>query len=90
MYVLEKLLEVLDAKEFDFDGYDEVSLTSDVKVVTPTGDYTLSPEKCGFSLINGDEIWGGNSLQEAAQLFMRILVGQGTPAQNSEIGRAHV
>lgn len=65
-----------------FDGYDEVSLTADVKVVALAGEYTLSPHHFGYTPIHGNDISGGATTQEASQLFLRILNGEGTPAQN--------
>jgi anthranilate phosphoribosyltransferase len=68
-----------------FDGYDEVSLTSDVKVIKPAGEYTLSPTDFGYTTIDGNAISGGQTTQEAAALFLRILKGEGTPAQNNVV-----
>ncbi len=67
------------------DGYDEVSLTSDLKLIEPSGEKTIAPEEFGYKPIDGNEIWGGESVQEAAGIFMNILNGQGTPAQQAVV-----
>lgn len=67
------------------DGYDEVSLTSDTKVITPFGEQTLTPSQFGYAPIDGAAIWGGDSVEEAAALFMRILQGNGSPEQNAVV-----
>ena len=79
-YVLQSL-----GKEFtlinSLDGYDEISLTSDVKVITEDGEKIYTPEQLGGMQIDANEIWGGETVADAAAIFMRILKGEGTPAQ---------
>lgn len=67
------------------DGYDEISLTSDVKVITEDGEKIYSPEQLGGMQIDGNEIWGGETVADAAAIFMRILKGEGTAAQNAVV-----
>ena len=67
------------------DGYDEISLTNDTKVITAAGEKILSPEQLGKRLVNPDDIRGGNSVEEAAKIFLTILKGKGTWAQNAVV-----
>ena len=67
------------------DGYDEISLTSDVKVITGEGEKIYTPEQLGGMQIDGNEIWGGETVEDAAAIFMRILKGEGTAAQNAVV-----
>jgi anthranilate phosphoribosyltransferase len=67
------------------DGYDEVSLTSDVKLITAEGESMLSPVQLCGHYITQTEIYGGDSVHTSAELFMRILKGEGTLAQQNVV-----
>jgi len=67
------------------DGYDEISLTGDFKIISNYGERVMSPEEMGMSVISPEDIFGGNSVQEAAKIFTDILAGKGTVAQNSVV-----
>lgn len=64
------------------DGYDEISLTSDFKVVTPYNEKIYSPESLGFGRIAQSEIYGGDSVASAADIFLKVLKGTATSAQS--------
>ena len=65
------------------DGYDEISLTGETKLITNSGESIFSPEELGGLVVNPDEISGGNSVEDAAKIFKDIITGNGTPAQNA-------
>jgi anthranilate phosphoribosyltransferase len=65
------------------DGYDEISLTSDTKVITNKGEKILSAEQIGKRVVSPTDIHGGTSVEEAAKIFLKILKGEGTWAQNA-------
>ncbi|HEY8956067.1 anthranilate phosphoribosyltransferase [Chitinophaga sp.] len=67
------------------DGYDEISLTADTKVITNKGEQDWTPEQLGKRKVHQEDIYGGNSTEEAAKIFMKILKGEGTWAQNSVV-----
>lgn len=67
------------------DGYDEISLTNDTKVITNKGEYIMTPEQLGKRLVQPNDILGGNSIEEAAKIFAKILGGEGTWAQNAVV-----
>jgi anthranilate phosphoribosyltransferase len=67
------------------DGYDEISLTNDTKVITNEGDKIMSAEVLGKRTVSAADLYGGNSVEEAAKIFMTILKGEGTWAQNAVV-----
>lgn len=67
------------------DGYDEISLTSDTKVITNNGERIMTPEQLGKRMVNASDIYGGNTPEEAAKIFKTIIEGKGTWAQNAVV-----
>ncbi len=67
------------------DGYDEISLTGDTKVITNEGERIYSAEDLGKMLVNPEDIYGGDTVQAAAQIFINILEGKGSLAQNAVV-----
>lgn len=67
------------------DGYDEISLTNDTKVITQDGERIMTPEQLGKRMVSPEDISGGNSVEDAAKIFLRILQGEGTWAQNAVV-----
>src|ERR1700749_1236620 len=67
------------------DGYDEISLTNDTKVITREGERVMTPEELGRRMVNAADIYGGNTVEEAARLFTRILKVEGSWAQNAVV-----
>jgi len=67
------------------DGYDEISLTNDTKVITNEGERIMTPEQLGKRMVSPQDISGGNSVEEAAKIFSTILKGEGTWAQNAVV-----
>lgn len=67
------------------DGYDEISLTNDTKVITNEGERIMTPEQLGKRTVEPHAIHGGSSVEEAAKIFLKILKGEGTWAQNAVV-----
>lgn len=67
------------------DGYDEISLTSPFKVVTNHGEHLYQPEHLGFQRIAQDKLYGGNTPEEASQLFRNVLNATATDAQMNTV-----
>jgi anthranilate phosphoribosyltransferase len=67
------------------DGYDEISLTGEIKVISNAGEKIMTPEQLGKRMVNAESIYGGNTVEEAAKLFTRILKGEGSWAQNAVV-----
>ncbi|MBC7902465.1 MAG: anthranilate phosphoribosyltransferase [Gemmatimonadaceae bacterium] len=67
------------------DGYDEISLTNDTKVITNKGERIMTPESLGKRNVLAKDITGGSSVEESAAIFKRILEGNGTWSQNAVV-----
>ena len=67
------------------DGYDEISLTNDTKVITNEGEKIKTPIELGKRFVEPDSIHGGNSVEEAADIFMKIIKGDGSWSQNAVV-----
>ena len=67
------------------DGYDEVSLTADTHFANNKKEGNISPEEFGFDKITPEKLFGGNSVEEAAKIFLNILEGKGTNEQTNVV-----
>ena len=67
------------------DGYDEVSLTCDFKTFSAEGEKIYSIGELGFDLLNPSEIVGGHTVSDSAEIFMKVLNTEATPAQNNVV-----
>ncbi|WP_345992793.1 anthranilate phosphoribosyltransferase [Chryseobacterium sp. Chry.R1] len=67
------------------DGYDEISLTHDSKIITKKGENIYSSEDLGFDPVSPESIQAGKTIQEAARIFRNILEGKGTDSQNAVV-----
>ncbi|HEY0742326.1 MAG TPA: anthranilate phosphoribosyltransferase, partial [Chryseosolibacter sp.] len=77
------------AKDFlilhSLDGYDEVSLTGPVKFFYNAGERVIEPKDLSMKTLTRADIRGGNTVEESAAIFMRVLEGKGTEQQNSAV-----
>ena len=67
------------------DGYDEISLTGSTKVITNTSELMLDPSDLNLNKLEQSEIFGGDTVAEAATIFKAIINGEGTTAQNNVV-----
>ena len=67
------------------DGYDEISLTNDTKVITNRGERIMTAEQLGKRMVEPQDLHGGNSVEEASRLFVKILKGEGSWAQHAVV-----
>lgn len=67
------------------DGYDEVSLTSAFKFFFNGGERLANPVDLGLPKVKYEEIKGGSTVEESARIFMEVLEGKGTAAQQSAV-----
>ena len=65
------------------DGYDEISLTSDFKVVTNDYERIFSPEEIGMKVAKPEELRAGASEQEAMEIFDNVLNNKALEAQKN-------
>ena len=67
------------------DGYDEISLTDTTKIMTNAGEFVFTPEELGFQRLKQEDLWGGNTIDEAATIFMNVLENKATEAQKNAV-----
>lgn len=67
------------------DGYDEVSLTGDFKMISNSGERLISPESIGLPRLDAKSIEGGKTIEASAKIFQDILKGEGTEAQRAVV-----
>ena len=77
----EKNYSVLHA----MDGYDEISLTGPAKVISNDSEIIMNAENFGVKQIKQSEIFGGETVKASAEIFINVLNGKGTEAQNNVI-----
>ena len=65
------------------DGYDEISLTDSFKVITCNHEHIYTPEEIGFTRNVETDLFGGDSVEQAAAIFDRVLNGVSTVAQTN-------
>ncbi|MED9801567.1 MAG: anthranilate phosphoribosyltransferase [Prevotella sp.] len=65
------------------DVYDEISLTGDFKVTTNQYERVFKPQDLGFSLATPDELCGGATEDEAAEIFDNVLANRALPGQKN-------
>lgn len=63
------------------DGYDEISLTAPFKVFSAQFEKTIQPGDLGFDTIAPEAIHGGETVEEAAQIFLDVLRGEASQAR---------
>lgn len=82
------VLQLLN-KEFtlihSLDGYDEISLTADTKIITNKGEFIMTPYQLGKKKVFAKELHGGATVQDAAAIFKNIIEGKGTWSQNAVV-----
>lgn len=67
------------------DGYDEISLTGSFKMISNKKEQVISPEQLGLPTFAARDLFGGDTVSEAAKIFTDVLQGRGTLAQNSAV-----
>jgi len=64
-----------------FDGYDEISLTGNYKMISRDKESIIEPK---IKLVQAD-LFGGKTMDDAAKLFLKILEGNGSSPQNEVV-----
>jgi anthranilate phosphoribosyltransferase len=67
------------------DGFDEISLTNDTKVISKNKEEMITASSFGLNNVLESDIKGGSSIEESAKIFYSILSGNGTQAQNNVV-----
>jgi len=67
------------------DGYDEISLTNDFKLLSRNKSAINSPNYFGFNKINPKEIEGGIEIKDSVDIFIKILENKATKSQTNVV-----
>jgi anthranilate phosphoribosyltransferase len=67
------------------DGYDEISLTSGIKVFSPEGETLLDPGSFGLPYNTPSSLHGGDTISEAAGIMLAVLENRATAAQRNTV-----
>jgi anthranilate phosphoribosyltransferase len=67
------------------DGYDELSLTGDMKIVRNSGGEVVKPADLGFPTIKPEELFGGDTVEKASRIFDNVLNNTCTDAQKNVV-----
>ncbi len=67
------------------DGYDEISLTGEARVITNLGERQCTPEELGKRAVHAGDIYGGQTVEEAARTFLKVLKREATWAQHAVV-----
>ncbi|MDE6791932.1 MAG: anthranilate phosphoribosyltransferase [Muribaculaceae bacterium] len=63
------------------DGYDEISLTSPFKVVNTEKEMVLDAKALGLGAVRQEDLFGGDTVEEAAKVFDEVLTGKASQAK---------
>ncbi len=69
----------------NLDGYDEISLTDDFKVMTNRYESIYKPTDLGFEVISQEELYGGATTKQASQVFDNVLLNCSSKAQKDAV-----
>jgi anthranilate phosphoribosyltransferase len=67
------------------DGFDEITLTGDCKLINNHGESLINAASFKVPRVSYPELHGGETVAEAAEIFTNILNGKGTEAQNNVV-----
>lgn len=67
------------------DGFDEISLTSEARVLGKSRDLRVIPGFEGVPVINEGDIAGGETVKDSADIFMNVITGKGNDACNKVV-----
>jgi anthranilate phosphoribosyltransferase len=70
---------------YALDGYDEISLTGDIKWVSNHSEKLLNPQHFNLQKINGQDLHGGETPEEAATIFLSVLENKATISQRNVV-----
>jgi anthranilate phosphoribosyltransferase len=67
------------------DGFDEISLTSDVLITTNNSEQVIAKDDLPYKSIDPAEINAGNSIEDASRIFIAVLKDEATEAQKNVV-----
>lgn len=70
---------------YALDGYDEASLTGDLKWINTRGEHVLRPGDFGSEVLNPKQIEGGEDVASSAAIFSEVLQAKGSDPQHKVV-----
>ena len=70
---------------YALDGYDEISLTGGHSIRTHRGEEVLYPKDLGLHKQTPESLYGGDTVDEAAKIFVSVLRNEGSEAQKEVV-----
>jgi anthranilate phosphoribosyltransferase len=67
------------------DGYDEISLTGRTKIITAQEETIIDPSTFGMEEAGQNELLGGKTTSEAADILVNVLQNKGTARQKQVV-----
>ncbi len=67
------------------DGFDEISLTDDTKIISKNTETIIKPSSFNLEKHLLEDIKGGATIEESAAIFYTVISGKGTQAQNNVV-----
>lgn len=67
------------------DGYDEISLTGQFKIFSRNQEQLADPSSFVAAKLHVEQIYGGSTVAEAAEIFLNVLKNQSSPAQKNVV-----
>lgn len=67
------------------DGYDEISLTGSFKCLSYEKEKMYEPMDLGYTNLQKKELSGGETIEEAARIFLNVLNNKATKAQHNVV-----
>lgn len=84
-YIYQQLEDVDYAIVHSLDGYDEISLTGDFKIISNSGEKIYTPESLVFKRCSEKDLDGGNTKEDAARIFTNVINNNATTAQTNAV-----
>jgi anthranilate phosphoribosyltransferase len=69
----------------DTNGYDEISLTGAVKIYSAKEEKMIQVNTFGLEKISSKQIFGGNTIEDAANIFISVLRNESSIAQKNVV-----
>ena len=67
------------------DGFDEISLTDETKIISKNNEFILKPSNFNLKKQELHQIKGGETIEESAEIFYNVISGKGTNEQNNVV-----
>lgn len=67
------------------DGYDEFSMTGPAKFISNVEEKIIAPDHFDLPRLSPADLFGGETVEASANIFMQVLENEGTAAQNQVV-----